>query len=156
MTYLWTLDILGIENPEERKSNQEHEQEILDNFQKTVTRQPNGRYEVSMPWIQGHKPLHDNLNLAKKRLDNLMNKLEKDGYYNEYDQVFQEWLKEGIIEEVNDSEIGTSVHYLPHCHVIKLSSTATKLRPVFDASAREKSLNHCLEKGVNLLTLIPS
>ena len=45
-----------------------------------------------MPWIQGHKPLHDNLNLAKKRLDNLMNKLEKDGYYNEYDQVFQEWL----------------------------------------------------------------
>ena len=89
LTDLWTLDVLGIENLEERKSNQEYEQEILDNFQKTVTRQPNGRYEVSMPWIQGHKPLHDNLNLAKKRLDNLMNELEKDGYYNEYDQVFK-------------------------------------------------------------------
>ena len=125
----------------------------------TMTRQPNGRYKVSMPWIQGHKPLHDNLNLAKKRLDNIMNKLEKDGYCNEYDQVFQEWLKEGIIEEVNDSEIGTSVHYLPHRDVVKLSSTTTKLRPVFDASTKEKddlSLNHCLEKGINLLTLIPS
>ncbi|KAJ3652254.1 hypothetical protein Zmor_018235 [Zophobas morio] len=38
LTDLWTLDVLGIENPEERKSNQEHEQDILDNFQKTVTR----------------------------------------------------------------------------------------------------------------------
>ena len=67
-----------------------------------------------------------------------MNKLEKNGNYNEYDQVFQEWLKEGIIEKVNDSEISTSVHYLPHRHVVKLSSTTTKLRPVFDASAGEK------------------
>ena len=54
-----------------------------------------------------------------------MDKLEKDGYYNEHDQVFQEWLKEGIIQEVNDSEIGASVHYLPHRHVVKLSSTTT-------------------------------
>ncbi|KAJ3656761.1 hypothetical protein Zmor_015810 [Zophobas morio] len=93
---LWTLDVLGIENPEERKSNQEHEQQILDNnFQNTVPRQPNGRYKVSLPWIQGHKPLHDNLNLAKKRLNNLMNKLEKDGYYNEYYQVVRFFLVGG-------------------------------------------------------------
>ena len=108
-----------------------------------------------MPWIQEHKPLHDNLNLAKKRLNNFMNKLEKNGCYNEYDQVFQEWLKEGII----DSGIGTSVHYLPHRHVVKLSSTRTKLRLVFNAYAREKdrpSLNQCLEKGISLLTLILS
>ena len=68
-------------------------------------------------------------------------------------------MKECIIEKVNDSEVGTSVHYLPHGHVVKLSSTTTKLRPVFDTSAREKdtpSLNHYLEKGINLLTLIPS
>ena len=34
LTDLWTLDVLGIENPEEQKSNQEHEQKILDNFRK--------------------------------------------------------------------------------------------------------------------------
>ena len=61
-------------------------------------------------------------------------------------------MKEGIIE------IGTSVHYSPHRHVVKLSSTTTKLPPVFDGSAKEKdspSLNHYLE-SVRLLTLIPS
>ena len=159
LTDLWTLDVLGIENPEESKSRQEHEQQILDNFKKTVTRKTDGRYEVSMPWIQGHKPISNNLNIAKKRLDNLMNKLDKDGYYDEYDQVFKEWLKEGIIEEVNDIENNVVAHYLPHRHVVKLSSTTTKLRPVFDASAKEKgspSLNQCVEKGINLLSLIPS
>ncbi|GFT44610.1 DUF1758 domain-containing protein [Trichonephila clavipes] len=42
--------------------------------------------------------------------------------------------------------------------VIKLDSATTKIRPVFDASAREKgkpSLNDCLYKGVNLIELIP-
>ena len=103
-----------------------------------MTRQRNGRYKVSMPWIQGHKLLHDNLNLAKKRLDNLVNKLKKDSFYNEYDQVFQEWLKEGIIEEVNNSEICTSVHYLSHRHMVKLSSTTTKC----STHLPEKKIDH--------------
>ncbi|KAF2890893.1 hypothetical protein ILUMI_15280, partial [Ignelater luminosus] len=49
-------------------------------------------------------------------------------------------------------------HYLPHRPVVKEHSS-TKIKPVFDASAREKdrpSLNHCLEKGVNLIELIPT
>ncbi|XP_025836052.1 uncharacterized protein LOC112906336 [Agrilus planipennis] len=68
------------------------------------------------------------------------------------------WLEESIIEQVPMSENVKSAHYLPHRPVIKNSAT-TKIRPVFDASSREKnqpSLNHCLEKGLNLIELIPS
>lgn len=69
----------------------------------------------------------------------------------------KEWLDENIIEET--PEAGTSeAHYLPHRPVSKESST-TKIRPVFDASAREKqrpSLNQCLEKGLNLIEEIPN
>ena len=49
-------------------------------------------------------------------------------------------------------------HYLPHRPVVKESGT-TRMRPVFDVSARERgkpSLNQCLEKGVNLIAIIPA
>jgi len=41
---------------------------------------------------------------------------------------------------------------------VKESGT-TRVRPMFDASARERgqpSLNQCLEKGVNLIETIPA
>ena len=49
-------------------------------------------------------------------------------------------------------------HYLPHRPVVKESGT-TRVRTVFDASARERgqpSLNQCLEKVVNLIEIIPA
>lgn len=157
---LWSLDILGITDPGERKSKKEMELAIMEHFLKTVSVNPEGRYEVRMPWIEGHPPISSNLKMAKTRLDSLVNKLQKDGYYEEYRQVLCEWLAESIIEEVPDNELqNESSHYLPHRHVVKLNSATTKVRPVFDASAREKgfpSLNQCLEKGINLIALVPS
>jgi len=49
-------------------------------------------------------------------------------------------------------------HYLPHRPIVNVSGT-TRVRPVFDASARERGqppLNQCLEKGVNLIEIIPA
>lgn len=83
----------------------------------------------------------------------------------EYEKVFKEWEALGIIEQVKDKRdemtgknemIG---HYLPHHAVIKSTSITTKIRPVFNASARDRnsnSLNNCLEKGDNLIKLIPN
>ncbi|KAJ8978051.1 hypothetical protein NQ317_015232 [Molorchus minor] len=156
---LWSIDILGISDPIQTKSRKELEQQVLEHFLKTVSINEEGRYEVVMPWIEGHPSLPRNFNLSKRRLDNLMIKLQNDGYYDDYDNVFSEWLSEGIIEYVPVDEITHEAHYLPHRHVIKLSSSTTKIRPVFDASAREKgypSLNQCIEKGINLIELIPS
>ncbi|UYV72990.1 hypothetical protein LAZ67_10001409, partial [Cordylochernes scorpioides] len=75
--------------------------------------------------------------------------------YEKYDTIFEEWEKEKFIEEVEDKLEECS--YLPHRPVLKDSHT-TPIRPVFDASCKKKglpSLNKCLEKGDNLIELIP-
>ena len=57
----------------------------------------------------------------------------------------------GLIEDVDDPEsIGiVKVHYLPHHAVIWQDKETTKLRIVYDASAKSKgpSLNDCLYTG---------
>ena len=52
-------------------------------------------------------------------------------------------------------EVG-SVHYLPHRPIIREDRNTTKVRPVFDASAKTTgpSLNDCLHTGPNLLSMI--
>ena len=75
-----------------------------------------------------------------------------------YDKIFSGWLAEGIIEVFPGDEINNIGHYLPHRSVVKTHGT-TKIRPVFDASASKKgspSLNQCLEKGPNLIELVPT
>ncbi|XP_035213069.1 uncharacterized protein LOC118187002 [Stegodyphus dumicola] len=78
------------------------------------------------------------------------------GYFEEYDGIIKGWHEEGIIEIApNNTDTG---HYLSHQAVIKDSSLTTKVRPVFDASLKDEngnSLNACLEKGPNLIEMLP-
>ena len=104
---------------------------------------------MRLPWIEGHPTVPRNFNLAKKRLGNVLRKLEKNKLRAVYNEVFRDWLKVGIIEEIPESKWGEG-HYLPHRPIVKKSGI-TRVRPVFDASTRERgqhSLNQCLEKGV--------
>ncbi|GFO10300.1 gamma-tubulin complex component 4 [Plakobranchus ocellatus] len=63
--------------------------------------------------------------------------------------------KAGMIKEVSKCEKSEGpIFYLPHRPVVREDSTTTKVRPVFDASAKGYngiSLNDCLETGPNLL-----
>ncbi|GFS30858.1 uncharacterized protein TNIN_394991, partial [Trichonephila inaurata madagascariensis] len=44
-----------------------------------------GRYVVSLPWIQGHPPLPTCRNLAERRLKNCINSLKKTGNLEAYE-----------------------------------------------------------------------
>ncbi|CAG7725842.1 unnamed protein product, partial [Allacma fusca] len=158
ITELWKLDTLGITDASDTKSREELEQAAMDYFQATTRKLSDGRYEVSLPWIAGHPELQSNEEVAVKRLLNMTNKLEASDRLASYQQVFDDWLAEGIIEEVPEEELTLPSHYLPHRAVFKDTSETTKVRPVFDASCKFRggvSLNDCLEKGRNLLELIP-
>ncbi|XP_051162151.1 uncharacterized protein LOC127282110 [Leptopilina boulardi] len=157
VTDLWSLDVLGIADPVETISKEEQDAKVKEEFRRSVNINDEKRYQVNLPWKENHPSLPCNRMLAEKRLEITIQKLIQKNILVEYGQIFQEWMQEGIIEKVPDNEINNFGHYLPHRPIVKERST-TKIRPVFDASARARdkpSLNQCLETGSNLIELIP-
>ena len=137
----WDLESFGIEAKETSVSAQ---------FQSTV-RFVDGRYEVNLPWKNPDVILSDNYNLCLRRLRSLLRRLRKEPHMlKRYEAVIMEQLENGIIEEVDPGIAdGQHVHYLPHHAVVRYDKDTTKLRVVYDASARSDgmSLNDCLHVG---------
>ncbi|GFT68085.1 integrase catalytic domain-containing protein [Trichonephila clavipes] len=70
--------------------------------------------------------------------------------------VFKEWEELEIIEKIEEK--GENSYFLPLRPIVKDDSITTKIRPVFDASARvtgQSSLNDLLYKGPKLIEQIP-
>jgi len=103
----------------------------------------------SLPWKPNQSTrLQSNFRLAKQRLEGLLKRLHQNPEVRrEYHSVMQEQLRQGIIEKVVDD--GGPVNYLLHHAVIQKDKTTTKLRIVYNASARADgpSLNDCLFSG---------
>ena len=116
---LWSLDVLGIKNPSEKSDRILKEQHVKENFLRTVSFNENNRYSVNLPWVEDHAPISRNFELASKRLEYTVKKLKNDDLLDEYNNVFSEWLDEGIIEVVPEKELNSFAHYLPHRPVIK-------------------------------------
>ena len=138
----WKLESLGIEDSGDT---------VLDEFTQSI-RFSEGRYEVLLPWKDSHPPLHDNFDLSNKRLHSLLLRLRRDpDVMHEYDAIIRSQLQQAIVEEVNPHNKGRSgrVHYLPHHAMVRKDRETTKLRIVYDASAKATgcSLNECLLKG---------
>ncbi|XP_045451223.1 uncharacterized protein LOC123660165 [Melitaea cinxia] len=156
----WDLEVLGINDPTQVQSKQQKEEEVMTSFEENIQVNTEGRYEVHLPWKTGHEDIQSNEQLAIRRLESITKKLTASGKFDDYNNVLGEWERSGIIEEVPVEEKNKEgVHYLPHRAVMKESSLTTKLRPVYDASAKDSngmSLNSCLDKGVNFLDKIPN
>lgn len=155
---IWDLEVLGITDPTKEKDKKLLEEDTLIHFQETLRVNDEQRYEVTLPWLAGHPPLYNNRELATARLHSVTKRITQENTFNAYNEVFLNWKREGIIEEVGFSEMKNSAYYLPHRPVIKLSSDTTKIRPVFDASFKTKgsaSLNDCLSTGPSLTQQIP-
>lgn len=145
---LWDLETLGITD-----SDEVHE-EFVDNISFNGV-----RYSVKLPWKEGHDNLPRNYATSLSRLKGQVKKLRKEpNLLDEYDAVIKEQLNSGVVEKVAQLEQADKVHYLPHLAVVRKEASTTKLRIVYDASARENgkgtSLNDCLHVGPSLNPLL--
>ena len=108
-----------------------------------------GRYDALLPWKRDVFELPHNKEIALNRLHKSTNRLVKLKKLSEYDVIMREQINTGILEKVPKCDSLVGVHYIPHQAVIKESSESTKLRVVYDCSAKlrtgEPSLNDCLE-----------
>ncbi|XP_011883759.1 PREDICTED: uncharacterized protein LOC105570914, partial [Vollenhovia emeryi] len=125
------------------KSNEEIECE--EHFIKFVTRNRDGRYTVRLPFRKDKMSLGDSRTVALKRLNSLERKLDSDPLLRAaYSQVIQEYLDlKQIIPVNNPSNEG---FYMPHHAAIKSSSSTTRVRVVFDASAKRAMAHPDIEK----------
>ncbi|XP_065892443.1 uncharacterized protein [Dysidea avara] len=116
-----------------------------------------GRYQVVWPWKQQQFCLDANYILALKRLKSLVNRLQHDPeLLQKYSNIINRQVHKGIIETAdNFTSSGTRSHYLPHHPVLTPSKSTTKVRIVYDASAKvqrnSSSLNECLHRGPTIL-----
>ena len=149
---LWRLESIGIlDTPRDPKEDQ-----ILRQFNETV-QFADGRHKVSWPWKIEVKSLADNYGLALGRLKSLLNRLRSNpDLGKQYGDIIEDQLKQGIIEKVPPRTSNQfRKHYIPHHAAINPTKTTTKVRIVYDASAKtkteNKSLNECLHKGPVML-----
>lgn len=129
------------------------EQRCEELFCQTVSRDPEGRYIVQMPkHPQYEQMIGASKTSALRRFRWLEQMLEKnEGLKLQYHDFMKEYLSLGHMQEVSEDDDNQILEcYLPHHPVIKESSTTTKVRVVFDGSARTstgKSLNDSLLVG---------
>ena len=145
---LCKLDVLGL------RDMADHDQSmVFDEFKERLTRSPEGWYETTLLWKANHAELPSNKEGSLKRLVNLSKKLQREGLTEQYDAIIQEQLSEDVIEKAPPvSNVQPQKEfYIPHKSVIRKSAKTTKMRIVYDASARATpdapSLNDCLYPG---------
>ncbi|KAL9975369.1 hypothetical protein ACROYT_G012524 [Oculina patagonica] len=151
LSKFWDYDTLGVKE----------EEEFLGDYLTKV--KFNGvRYEVSLPFKEEHPVIPDNYLLAQNCIASSLKRLKaKPDILQQYDTVIKEQLSSGVVEMIDKRHeeqcLPGTVHYIPHKEVVKEDRTTTKLRVVYDASAKsrtETSLNDCLLPGPALTPLI--
>ncbi|XP_076661018.1 uncharacterized protein LOC143364711 [Halictus rubicundus] len=119
-------------------------------FKNNISRSVTGRCVVALPFNDKKQSIGETYNRAMSRFQSLERRFALNPeLHTEYTQVIEEYITLGHL-----TEIKTPVHsegfYLPHHAVIKPSSSTTKVRVVFDGSAKSStgiSLNDTLLTG---------
>jgi hypothetical protein len=144
----WDLESLGITETSER-----NERKFLEDI-----KFEGQRYEVGLPWKENQRQLVTrDLEPCTGRLRSLVSRLKKDPeLLSEYNHIIQDLLQSKIVERVPLNELDTTgAHYLHHHGVVRSEKETTKLRVVFDGSAKEneskQSINDHLDTGPNFI-----
>lgn len=132
----------------------QQEEKCQEFYQDTVQRLSTGKYQVKLPFVDTENPtLGLSRPQALKRFLHLQRQFAaKPDLERDYRQCLNEYIQLGHMQPINSPKEGEEHYYIPHHAVFKESST-TKLRVVFDASAKStngNSLNDLLMKGPTL------
>ncbi|VDK73378.1 unnamed protein product, partial [Onchocerca ochengi] len=129
----WKLEANGIK--ELMIDNQDSE--ALNAFEKSIIRDEEGRCVVSWPWKSRDVVPSKGNGLALGRLKSTIKKCRKTPeLLSNYDAYFKNLVQEGVLEKMKKGENEERVAYLPQQAVINPQKTTTKLRKMFDASAK--------------------
>lgn len=130
------------ESPMNTPALSPEERAVVHHFEMNHSRTKEGRFIVPLPQRADTKPLGESRSQAVRRFLALECSLKRKNRFQELDAVMQEYLTLGHAEVVplEDMEKDpTEVFYLPMHVVYKSSSSSTKVRAVFDASAKSSS-----------------
>ena len=147
---LWNLETIGIKS----KNNQEKDDLVMQMFKNTITKESR-RYQVSWPWRTQKHNLPENYELSLGRLKTQMKRFEKERDLLQcYDEIIKDRQSKGVIAKV-DEKNGNRKQYIPHHAITAPEKSTTKVRIVYDASAKTKknmkSLSECLHRGLVIL-----
>ena len=136
------------------------ERAVVRHFEANHRRTEEGRFEVPLPRRSDVKPIGESRSQALRRFLALERSPNHKGCFQEVNTVIQEYFYLGHAQEVPNQDLDKDpckVFYLPMHVVYKSSSTTTKVRPVFDASAKSstgESLNDTLLVGPTVHPLL--
>ncbi|XP_045463807.1 uncharacterized protein LOC123673366 [Harmonia axyridis] len=139
-----------IEQCPEVKYVSEEENACETHFKQNITHRPDGHFSVSLPLKESPVKLGDSKTSSTNRFLALERKLLKNP---ELQAQYHDFIKEYLTlnhMSLTDNQTDESGFFLPHHCVLKDNSSTTKLRVVFDGSAKSSSglsLNDILMVG---------
>jgi len=129
LTNMWPLDIISI-------SDLDDNDKALQQFSEGIY-YDGKRYQIRWLWKSPLPDLPDNFDVAYGRFKSLSRRFQAEKtLLQQYNDILQSQLKQGIIEKVIEKDVDHITHYLPHYPVLTPSKNTTKVRIVYDASAR--------------------
>lgn len=115
------------------------DQQCEDHYKKTHSRQEDGRYIVRLPFKDAHEEnLGDARQIALHRLKSMEKRFaHQPEFKKDYTDFIKQYQALNHMEDVNPQEkLCHKPYILPHHAVVRQASTTTKLRVVFDGSAK--------------------
>ena len=141
------------ESPKDHSNLSPAERAVVQHFNDNHTRTKSGRFVVPLPKNSQAKPLGESRSQAVRRFLSMERSLRAKNQFQEFSAVMEEYFEMGHAELVPVADLQKppkEVFYLPMHAVRKEHSTTTKIRAVFDASAKSStgtSLNDTLLVG---------
>ncbi|XP_037931191.1 uncharacterized protein LOC119666002 [Teleopsis dalmanni] len=136
------------------------EKKCEESFAQNTHHNHEGRFVVKLPFKEDTTVLGESMQMSMNRFFSLERRLLKNS---ELKKMYVDFMREyehlGHMEKINQDDIMHPHYILPHHCVIKADSTTTKLRVVFDASARTStgvSLNDIMHNGPVVQTELSS